>query len=478
MVQRQAVDLGVTTVSIPGGSITDLVSSYLSAQTSHPVAIQELVLVVPSESLALIVNMPVVTRLDVIARDAAVRALTSDLRNAVDLISGQAPTQGASGRPEPGILGGVTTSKPHVISLYTWHAAPRQSALGAAALAVFQSLTRAFMDDRCVRVCTQLEIVTLNQAQSTIAAEWDAKLSTTYLTTTDGVERWTDAAFTFFAAVVGGSVVHNWRIALDTAAEASVMTVVGKGVPVTSTSAHVLRRAVHSTSIARPPRPGWDTAFVTPEQVARFTYLVENSWRWHPTYAGVFRESPQTPPSSDFRLLALALAQPPDTSKAPSTWTLNPVSADFGFEDYAAVRAVTVAYLQTVRDLTPETIGGGNIVLRAMLETEGFKGDPDGRGLQGRLARICNLDTAAYILVRRATNCSGEMAKYPTEVHEIWRLFASPVISPDFDLAATHTEAVMADDLEDEHQMHAKHNATLATQQGVHALRVAKGITG
>ena len=107
------------TVSIPGGSITDLVSTYLSAQTRNPVVIQELVLVVPSVTLTLIANMPVVTRLDVVARDTAVHVLTSDLRDAVDLVSGQAPTQGTSGRPAPGALGGVTAPKPHVISLYT-----------------------------------------------------------------------------------------------------------------------------------------------------------------------------------------------------------------------------------------------------------------------------------------------------------------------------------------------------------------------
>ena len=322
--------------------------------------------------------MLVVTRLAVLARDAAVRALTNDLRNAVGLMSVQPPTQGVSGRPEPGALGGGTASKSHVISLYTWHAAPRQSALGASSLAVFHSLTWEFTDDCCVRVCTQLENATLNQAQNTIATEWDSKLSTTYLATIGGVERWTDAAFTFFAAVVGGSAVRNWRTALDTAAEASVMTVVGETVPVTSTGAPVLRRAVHNTSVSRPPRPGWDTAFVTPESVELFTCIVESSWRWHPAFAGVFRESPRTPPPSDFRLLlARALAQPPDTSKNPPTWTLNPVSADFGFEDYAAVRAVTVTYLQAVRDHAPQAISGGNVVLQGILESEGLKGDAD-----------------------------------------------------------------------------------------------------
>ena len=105
--------------------------------------------------------------------------------------------------------GAIRHPSPQVISLYTWHAALRQSTLGSSSLAVFQSLKQEFTDDCSVRVCTQLENVTLNQAQNAIATEWDSKLSTTYLATTDGVECWTDAAFTFFAAVVGGSAVRN-----------------------------------------------------------------------------------------------------------------------------------------------------------------------------------------------------------------------------------------------------------------------------
>ena len=60
-----------------------------------------------------------------------------------------------------------------MISLYTWHAAPRQSELGAAALAVFQSLTRAFTDDRHVRVCL------LDKALTKTAAEAVGRRSST-----------------------------------------------------------------------------------------------------------------------------------------------------------------------------------------------------------------------------------------------------------------------------------------------------------
>ena len=220
------------------------------------------------------------------------------------------------------------------------------------------------------------------------------------------------------------------------------MAVVGKTVPITSTSMHVLRRAVHSASVFRPPRPGWNEAFVTPESVELFAHMVERSWQLHPTVAGVFREN-RAPPSTDFLRLAQALTQPPDTSTDPSTWAPHPTAADFGFDDHAAVRAVTVAYLQTVRNLTPHAVKGSNIVLRGMLESEGLKGAADGRGIQGRLARVFNLDTAAYILLRRAVSCTTEMAKYPTELHAVWRLFASPDISSDFHFAADHTEALM-----------------------------------
>ena len=255
------------------------------------------------------------------------------------------------------------------------------------------------------------------------------------------------------------------------------MAVVGETVPITSTSMHVLRRAVHSASVFRPPRPGWNEAFVTPESVELFAPMVERSWQLHPTVAGVFREN-RAPPSTDFLRLAQALTQPPDTSTDPSTWAPHPTAADFGFDDHAAVRAVTVAYLQTVRNLTPHAVKGGNIVLRGMLESEGLKGAADGRGIQGRLARVFNLDTAAYILLRRAVSCTTEMAKYPTELHAVWRLFASPGISSDFHFTADHTEALMAVDFDDESRTYAKHEATLAAQQGVHARRVASDITG
>ena len=55
-------------------------------------------------------------------------------------------------------------------------------------------------------------------------------------------------------------------------------------------------------------------------------------------------------------LLAQALTQPPDTSTDPSTWAPHPTTADFGFDDHAAVRAVAVAYLQTVRNLAPHAV--------------------------------------------------------------------------------------------------------------------------
>ena len=102
----------------------------------------------------------------------------------------------------------------------------------------------------------------------------------------------------------------------------------------------------------------------------------------------------------------------------------------------------------------------------------------DGRGNQGRLAKVFNLDTAAHILLRRAANCVREMRKYPTELHAVWRLFASPDIAQDFNLAAEVTEAAMAADWDDENKMHATHAATLTTQNGVHARRVAVDMSG
>ena len=111
-----------------------------------------------------------------------------------------------------------------------------------------------------------------------------------YLDTSEGVEQWTDAALTFFAAVVGGSAVHNWRAALRADADASVMAVVGTAVPATSAHQKALRRAVHSSALCRRPPREWDEPFVVPESVELFAAIVERSWGWTPAHSGVFRE--------------------------------------------------------------------------------------------------------------------------------------------------------------------------------------------
>ena len=467
MIQRQAPDLCVTAVSVSGGSLGRLVGAYLSARDTHPMPVQELALVVPIGHT--IASMPVASRFDVVARDAAVRALTNDLLNTVHLLGSQPLVHGAGG--------GLPAPTPRGISLYVWRADTRQSSLGAASVAVYASLKKEFPDGGPVRVCTQLGNVTLNQAQLVIAAEWDFKLSSTYFDATEGAEQWTDAAFAFFAAVVGGSAVQNWRAALRAVADASVMTVVGAAVPTTSAHVTALRRAVHNTSLCKPPRPGWNESFVEPESVGLFTAIAERSWGWAPTSAGVFREKTMDSSSPDFLQLAAVLAQPPDPSASQTTGVQRPVAADFGLDKHAAVRAVKVAYLQTVRNLAPAPIAESKHVLHPMLEAEALPRQSDGRGIQGRLAKVLNLDAAVSVLLRRALSCANDMSKHPAVLHSVWRLFASPDVARDFSLAADFTEAIMARDIDDEHGVHAKHTAALGAQQGIHARRVADDVT-
>ena len=114
---------------------------------------QELALVVPNGSLNLIAKMPVATRIGVVARDVAVRTLTSDLRGAVNLVCAQPLAHGA--------MGSGSTSTPRGISLYIWQAAARLSTLGVASMAVHQSLKQEFSDGGSVRVCIQLENASL-----------------------------------------------------------------------------------------------------------------------------------------------------------------------------------------------------------------------------------------------------------------------------------------------------------------------------
>ena len=144
MIQRQAPDLCVTAVSVSGGSLGRLVGAYLSARDTHPMPVQELALVVPIGHT--IASMPVASRFDVVARDAAVCALTNDLLNAVNLLGAQPLVQGAGGAD--------AAPTPHGISLFIWHAATRLSVLGAASLAVYTPLKKEFPDGGPVRVRT------------------------------------------------------------------------------------------------------------------------------------------------------------------------------------------------------------------------------------------------------------------------------------------------------------------------------------
>ena len=260
MIQRQAPDLCVTAVSVLGDSLSRLAGAYLSARETHPMPIQELALVVPIGILRAIASMPTASRLEVATRDAAVRSLTTELLSTVHLLVSQPLV--------PGTGGAEAAPTPRRVSLYVWRADTRQSDLGAASVAVFTSLKKEFPDGSPVRVCTQLDNVPLNQAQQAIAADWDSKLSSMYLHTTEGVEQWTDAALAFFATVVGGSAVHNWRAALRADADASVMKVVGAAVPATSANVENLRRAVHNTNLCKPPRAGWNESFVEPESAS------------------------------------------------------------------------------------------------------------------------------------------------------------------------------------------------------------------
>ena len=410
MVQRQAPDLCVTAVSVSGDSLSRLVGAYLSARETHSMPVQELALVVPIGILHAIASMPTASRFDVATRDAAVRTLTNDLLNTVHLLVSQPLVHGAGGAN--------ATPTPRGVSLYVWRADARQSAMGAASVAVFASLKKEFPDGGPVRVCTQLDNVTLNQAQQVIAAEWDSKLGSMYLDATEGVEQWTDAALAFFATVVGGSAVHNWRAALRADADASVMTVVGAAVSDTSAHVKALRRAVHNTNLCKPPRAGWNESFVMPESVELFTAIVEHSWEWTSASAGVFREKTMVPSSPDFLQLAAVLARPPDPSASQTTGVQLPAAADFGLDAHAAMRAVTVGYLQTVRNLAPEPIAESKHVLRSMLDAESLPRQSDGRGIQGRLAKVLNLDAAVSALLRRALTlgASTTAATHPITV--------------------------------------------------------------
>ena len=92
-----------------------------------------------------------------------------------------------------------------------------------------------------------------------------------------------------------------------------------------------------------------------------------------------------------------------------ATGVQRPAAADFSLDAHAAVRAVTVSYLQTVRNLAPASIAGSKQVLRPMLDAESIARQSDSLGIQGRLAKVLNLDAAVCVLLRRALSCAKDM---------------------------------------------------------------------
>ena len=187
--------------------------------------------------------------------------------------------------------------------------------------------------------------------------------------------------------------------------------------------------------------------FVVPESAELFAAIAERSWGWTPTNAGVFREKTMVPSSPDFLQLAEVLARPPDPPASQATRVQRPAAADFGLDTHAAVRAVTVAYLQTVRNLAPASIEGSKHVFHPMLEAESLARQSDGLGIQGRLAKVLNLDAAVSALLRRALSCAKDMGQHPAVLRSVWRPFASPDVARDFNLADDFTYATMARDI-------------------------------
>ena len=284
--------------------------------------VQELVLVVPISILRAISRMPIKSRLEVAVRDSALRKLSTELLSTVHLLISQPLV--------PGTGGAEAAPTPRCVSIYVWRADAKQSDLGAASVAVYTQLKKEFPDGGLVRICTQFDNVPLNQAQQAVAVDWDSRLRTMYLRTTEGAEEWTDAALAFFTTVVGGSAVHNWRTALRADADASVMTVVGAAVPTISVNLENLRRAVHNTNLCKPPRERWNADFVAPESATLFSAVTERTWAWTSTSAGVFREKTMVRSSTDFDQLATALARTPSSSERRKTGSQPPAAVDFG----------------------------------------------------------------------------------------------------------------------------------------------------
>ena len=470
MVQRQASELCITAISVLDDSLSLLAGAYLSARETHPMPVQELVLVVPISILRAISRMPIQSRLEVAVRDTALRKLSTELLSTVHLLTSQPLV--------PGTGGSEAAPTPRCVSIYIWRANAKQSDLGAASVAVYTQLKKEFPDGGLVRVCTQFDNVPLNQAQQAVAVDWDSRLRTMYLRTTEGAEEWTDAALAFFTTVVGGSAVHNWRTALRADADASVMTVVGAAVPTISVNLENLRRAVHNTNLCKPPRERWNADFVAPESATLFSAVTERTWAWTSTSAGVFREKTMVRSSTDFDQLATALSRTPSSSERRTTGSQPPAAVDFGLDAYAAVRAVTTGYLQTVRNLAPGSLSESKHVFHAMLDYATVPRRSDGLGIQGRLAKVINLDLAALILLRRARSCAKEMARHPAALRAVWRIFAPPEIARDFNFADDFTCAIMANDIDDEHEVHTQHEKALDAQQAIHARRVADVVTG
>ena len=86
-----------------------------------------------------------------------------------------------------------------------------------------------------VHVCSQTYNVRLDAAQQAIAADWDTKLRTVYLATSNvgtldrprKIEEWLDPAFSFFASVVGGTTALHRENRIESEAQSRLLPVVG-----------------------------------------------------------------------------------------------------------------------------------------------------------------------------------------------------------------------------------------------------------
>ena len=242
-------------------------------------------------------------------------------------------------------------------------------------MAVYTHLKKEFPDGGPVRVCTQLDNVTLNQAQQAIAADWDSKLSTMYLRHHRGCRAVDGRCACLLRDGRGrlgrpqlarGTARGCGRLRHDGGRRGGSDHVRELGQPcagrfTTRTYANRLARGGMQTSWSR-SRP------------TLFSAVVERSWAWTSTSAGVFREKtmvrrPRTSSSS-----RAALARTPSPSERRTTGVPAPAAADFGLDAFAAVRAVTTGYLQTVRNLAPDSLSESKHVFHAMLDSESFPG--------------------------------------------------------------------------------------------------------